>query len=455
MLGLKKRGNRIAFLLLLTLLFGMFEANTVKAEGAGNVKVSSGSCEVGQQITITVTVSADCDIMLLDYTLVYDSSCLELNTGNSTAVRNIADYNNTGVKSVSFTYVFKALKAGTSTVTVSNAIISPMDVSLGRSIPTSVAPGTITINAKPTPPPATATPTPTPTSTPKPATPTPIPTTPTPTSKPVTPTPKPATPTPKPATPTPTPTPPAKLKVGDTELGLKEKPDAKYKDDEEWNSTKVEYKNYKVDGLTNKATGITVVELSDGNLYMLDAEKETATRYLSISNPKQSFVLLDVTDEVTVPMGYSETTREIDGVPVTAYATSEDSEYAIVYAKNDKGVIGWFEWDLSDGTFQRLNTEKAELNPTPTPTPTPTLTPTNTPTPTPQPTATPTPVPTETTTASSNSGLSGLDKLLLGITAALFAACIGFFCMYLSAKKGPGKKSHAPKLDVNEEDDYL
>ena len=71
-----------------------------------------------------------------------------------------------------------------------------------------------------------------------------------------------------------------------------------------------------------------------------------------------------------------------DGEEITAYAASDTSEYAIVYGKNSKGVTGWFQLDLTDGSFQRFNTEDIELVPTPTPTPSPT------PTPTPEPTAT-------------------------------------------------------------------
>ncbi|MCR5530946.1 MAG: cadherin-like beta sandwich domain-containing protein [Lachnospiraceae bacterium] len=262
-------------------------------------------------------------------------------------------------------------------------------------------------------------------------------------------------PTPKPATPTPTPTPAVQIKVDDQELALKDKPDLKWMENtDEWDSTIVEYKKYKIGALVNKNTDITVVELSDGNLYILDLERDTATRYFAFESAKQTIVIQEVTDEVTIPMGYTKTTRSIDGADVTAYVTSDKSEYALVYARNDKGFTGWFQYDMTNGTFQRFNTEDAELNPTPTPTPTPV--PTDTPIPTLTPTEEPLPtVPETTATSSSSGGKTVLEKILLGTTGGLFVLMLVFLVLFL-VWKGKYNRRFAPDEDYEDEDeDYL
>ncbi|MBO4484759.1 MAG: cadherin-like beta sandwich domain-containing protein [Lachnospiraceae bacterium] len=269
-------------------------------------------------------------------------------------------------------------------------------------------------------------------------------------------------PTPKPATPTPTPTPPVTVKVGETNLAIKDKPDAKYVNNtEEWESTIVEYtaegKTMKIGALTSKTTGFNVVELSDGKLYILDTEKGTATRYANFSTESQSIVFLDPSDEVIIPTGYKKTTRTFDGEEITAYAASDTSEYAIVYGKNSKGVTGWFQLDLTDGSFQRFNTEDIELVPTPTPTPSPTPTPTPEPTmtPTPEPTAAPTPttVVQAAAPAATNKGLFS-DKIMTGACVVLFVLAVTFFILYIISKKKYERRFMPDEEFLDEADDY-
>lgn len=267
-------------------------------------------------------------------------------------------------------------------------------------------------------------------------------------------------PTPKPATPTPTPTPPVKASVGDSELEVLGKAEAKYTEAADiWETTTVEYKKCKIDGLKNLITGATVVEMSDGNLYMLDTEKGTAFRYTEAVNPQQSLVLVPVDDSVTVPMGYQQTAKTLNGAEVKAYVTSETSQYALIYAKDGNGFTGWYQWDLTYGTFQRFNTEEAELIPTPTPTATPT------PTPTEAPTEVPTEVPTEITlqqtapvrSASSDGKKEGsfMEYALMGTSGLLFVMMVVFLILYMIQKKRYEKRFAPDDTYYNPDDDYL
>ena len=478
-----------------------------KAAGVANISASSATVEKGQDVTITVNISAPADIAVVDFTLSFDTSKLQYTSGAAAGNGSPLRLLDTGCsgKSASYSFSFKTLDVaeGGTTISISNVVICPLDDSLGDNFTPSVSNGVVkitapyqasnnanlaslsigeakispafsadvtaytasvggtvskvtvsaqpadgkakvavsgntglkegnnTVTVKVTAEDGTTTKTYTITVT---------------RAKP---------PTPKPATPTPTPTPAVQIKVDDQELALKDKPDLKWMENtDEWDSTIVEYKKYKIGALVNKNTDITVVELSDGNLYILDLERDTATRYFAFESAKQTIVIQEVTDEVTIPMGYTKTTRSIDGADVTAYVTSDKSEYALVYARNDKGFTGWFQYDLTNGTFQRFNTEDAELNPTPTPTPTPV--PTDTPIPTLTPTEEPLPtVPETTATSSSSGGKTVLEKILLGTTGGLFVLMLVFLVLFL-VWKGKYNRRFAPDEDYEDEDeDYL
>ena len=475
-----------------------------RAAGTATVSVTSAKVEKGQDATITVNISAPSDIAVVDFTLSFDTSKLQYISGAASGDGSPLRVLDTGCsgKTASYSFSFKTLDVaeGGTAITLSGVHIMPLDQSLGDDFAISASPGAITITApyqasnnanlaslsigeakiapdfspdvtaysasvggtvsKVT---VSAQPadgkarvavsgntglkegnnTVSVTVTAEDGV----------TSKTYTITVTRAKPpTPKPATPTPTPTPAVQIKVDDQDLTLKDKPDLKWMENtDEWDSTIVEYKKYKIGALVNKNTDITVVELSDGNLYILDLERDTATRYFAFESAKQTIVLQEVTDEVTIPMGYTKTTRSIDGADVTAYVTSDKSEYALVYARNDKGFTGWFQYDMTNGTFQRFNTEDAELNPTPTPTPTPV--PTDTPTPTMTPTAEPLPTVPETT-ASSSGGRTFLEKVLLGTTGGMFLLMVVFLVLYL-IQKGRYNRRFAPDDDYDDDEDYL
>ena len=490
-------------------LFVIGPKSALAAESA-KVSVTSATVEKGKEVSVTVTVSATSEIEMFQFYLYYDTTKLQFISGVADSSEGspitVINYSPSG-KSQSYTYKFKAIdlaESGTA-LTLKNVIVCPHDVSVGTSFPTTISNGKVTINppyqasnnanlaslsigeakispafsanvtaytasvagtvskvtvsakaehakakvavtgnsglkegantvnVKVTAEDGKTTKTYTITVT------------------------RGKAPTPKPATATPTPTPAAKIKVGDTDMDLKGKPDTKWTEDtEEWETTVVEYKKQKIGALTSKINGVTVVELSDGNLYLLDTEKGTATRYFSFDSVKQNIILLDVSDEVTIPMGYSKTTKEIEGAQVPAYVSSETSEYALVYGRNDKGFTGWFQYDLSGGTFQRFNTENVELNPTPIPTPTPIPSPTPSPMPTPTPEILPTvpaDVPVDKASAST-SGTPFMQKVFMGTSAGLFLLTLIFMILYL-VQKARYNRRFAPDEDYSDDEDYL
>ena len=506
-----------AFAVLMAIIVTVISLETkpAKADESATVRVSSATVERGKNVTISFSVSATSDIAVFDIGFTWDTTKLQYVSGDqgpgisvNPGVVLICDEGNG--KSRSYSFTFKALEVtdGT-TLTINRAVVCPLDDALGDSFPTSKQNGTIkitapyqastnadlaslsmgeanispafskdvlnytasvggtvskatvsakaadakakvavtgntglkeganTVSVKVTAEDGKTVKTYTITVT------------------------RGKAPTPKPATPTPTPLPPVTVKVGDTDLAIKDKPDAKYVNDTaEWDSTIVEYtsgnRTLKIGALTSKTTGFNVIELSDGKLYILDTEKGTATRYACFSTESQNIVILDPSDDVIIPTGYNKTTRTFDGEEITAYAVSDESEYAIVYGKNSKGVTGWFQIDLTDGSFQRFNTEDIELVPTPTPTPTLTPTPTPEPTATPVPTATMAPTPTTVVQAAAPQPSRGLfsDKLMTGACVVLFVLAVTFFILYIISKKKYERRFLPDEEFLDEAEDY-
>lgn len=507
-------GKAFAVWMALMLTVISLGAKPAKADESASVRLSSATVEKGKNVTIVLSVSATSTIGVIDVVFTFDTSKLQYDSGDSRGrvsgnTIHVIDYDETKSASYSFVFITLDVAEGGTALSISSANVCPLDPALGDTFPTSKQNGSVkitapyqastnaelaslsmgeanispafskdvlnytasvggtvskvtvtakaadakakvavtgntglkeganTVSVKVTAEDGKTVKTYTITVT------------------------RGKAPTPKPATPTPTPLPPVTVKVGDTNLAIKDKPDAKYVNDTaEWDSTIVEYtsgnRTLKIGALTSKTTGFNVIELSDGKLYILDTEKGTATRYACFSTESQNIVILDPSDDVIIPTGYNKTTRTFDGEEITAYAASDTSEYAIVYGKNSKGVTGWFQLDLTDGSFQRFNTEDIELVPTPTPTPSPTPTPTPEPTATPVPTATMAPTPTTVVQAAAPQPSRGLfsDKLMTGACVVLFVLAVTFFILYIISKKKYERRFLPDEEFLDEAEDY-
>ena len=87
----------------------------VKAANAYiGVKSSSQTVIVGQTFTTTVTISSSVPLGSWEFSLNYNRSLLKLESGNV----YVADYGNGTLKSKSYTYKFKALASGTTSIGV-------------------------------------------------------------------------------------------------------------------------------------------------------------------------------------------------------------------------------------------------------------------------------------------------------------------------------------------------
>ncbi len=103
------------------LLFGLFMVfafvtSVDAATGSINASTSSKTVAVGSTFTVTVKVSCSEALGSWQFGVSYDSAYISLQSGDV----SIAEYGNGSMKTKSYTYKFKAIKAGNATVRISS-----------------------------------------------------------------------------------------------------------------------------------------------------------------------------------------------------------------------------------------------------------------------------------------------------------------------------------------------
>lgn len=133
--------NYLTILMTLAILFPVYIFNVYSANSC-RVSFSDPSCNVGNNVTVSVSVTGD--VAAADINLVYSTDYLEfvsvsgdLSYGGSGSVRLYNMYNS-GSGNMNFSITFKARAAGTGSITVSSYDIvdgngDPMDVTCGSS----------------------------------------------------------------------------------------------------------------------------------------------------------------------------------------------------------------------------------------------------------------------------------------------------------------------------------
>lgn len=119
-----KKSIKIFSLLFFVFTAMSFTMQVNAASATFSVKASASTVAVGNNVTVTVTLSSGTALGSWNFTIGYDTSKLKL--VSSTAER---DQTSAGVvdsanqKSVSYKYTFKALKSGTTNVNISDALV--------------------------------------------------------------------------------------------------------------------------------------------------------------------------------------------------------------------------------------------------------------------------------------------------------------------------------------------
>ena len=109
-----KKINKILLGFITTLFLFISIPNLSAASATFKTTSNRSSVVVGNTFTVTVKVSSGSVLGSWEYTISYDSSVVQLVSGK----KSVADPGNGSQKSASYSYTFKAIKAGSSNITV-------------------------------------------------------------------------------------------------------------------------------------------------------------------------------------------------------------------------------------------------------------------------------------------------------------------------------------------------
>lgn len=117
-----RKNKIVVFFLCIIILLPFIPANkSHAATGSADISVSSGTVNVGERVTVSVTIRAS-DEMGCEGTVVYDPAILQLEQGDT----HILDYSNYAPEKT-YSFVFTAITAGNATVSVRDVVISMLN----------------------------------------------------------------------------------------------------------------------------------------------------------------------------------------------------------------------------------------------------------------------------------------------------------------------------------------
>ena len=93
----------------------------------------------------------------------------------------------------------------------------------------------------------------------------------------------------------------------------------------------------------------------DGVFYQYDEATNTVTPFAMLGTAEQYVVL--ATPESLLRDSFTETTLTVGDQTLSVYKEGDDSDFYFVYGTNQDGVTGWFQYDNTDGSIQRVNEE--------------------------------------------------------------------------------------------------
>lgn len=132
-------------------------------------------------------------------------------------------------------------------------------------------------------------------------------------------------------------------------------------------SQNFDYKGTSVKGGYNEKNNMYLMYLEAegenkaGAFYVFDAEKDTFTKFISVDNAVNTYVIMpfDSADEQIT--GYGRYKMIVAGQEVEVYALRENDVYGIFYAMDSEGNMGWYRYCSADGTVQRYVVTEGEF----------------------------------------------------------------------------------------------
>lgn len=113
-----------------------------------------------------------------------------------------------------------------------------------------------------------------------------------------------------------------------------------------------------------KCAYLTDKDGKNGAWYIIDLNAKTVVPLINVQSAYKNFIILEPSDNVSKPEGYSSFSYDFGGNTVTAYHVTENDEVILVYAMSPDSDPSWYRYDTVEKTFVRYNadpvTEKQE-----------------------------------------------------------------------------------------------
>lgn len=345
----------MAAVLLITLLLP-----TLAMAASASASASSSTVKPGDTVTVKVTFKGS-NIAAVQGSFSYDSSVLQYVSGSGTSNGKIVLYaSEEGLSSLSTSIKFKALKAGSCTISFKTSEILAFDES---SLGSASASAKVTVKASEPKPTTTTKPSVKPSTSPKPTT-------------------KPST-SPKPSTsvkptesaspsiePTPTPDPLANTVAVEVEgKALRLWPDLSTVTlPEGYTLSAATYQSGEIDVARSQSKALNLVYLTDeagagGAFYILDAAGNIYP-YRTVS-AAASYILMQPDSSVQIPAGYAACQLAIGDQTVSAWQQEDGSnpDFYLLYALGVDGKAGFYFYDKAEGSMQRYADRSLEIAP--------------------------------------------------------------------------------------------
>ena len=352
----RARGRFLYLLVAAALLLALLIPAPAMAASA-SASASSSTVKPGDTVTVKVSFKGS-NIAAVQASFSYDSSVLQYVSGSGTSNGKIVLYaSEEGLSSLSTSIKFKALKAGSCTVSVKASEILAFDES---SLGSASASAKVTVKETSNPKPSVK-----PSSSPKPSSTTRPSTSPKPSNS-VKPT-ESATPS---ATPTPTINPLDNTVAVEVEgKALRLWPDLSAVTlPEGYTLSEAIYQSGKVDVAKAESGALNLVYLTDeagagGAFYILDAAGNIYP-YRTVS-AAASYILMQPDSSVQIPAGYAACELAIGEQTVSAWRQEDGSnpDFYLLYALGADGKPGFYFYDKAEGSMQRYADRSLEIAP--------------------------------------------------------------------------------------------
>lgn len=125
-----------------------------------------------------------------------------------------------------------------------------------------------------------------------------------------------------------------------------------------------EYNTYKVMIGKNSSNNLSIMYLEkmdgsgEGGFYVFDTVKKTFTKLVTVSHSESSYTILAIDNSMELPDGFVKSKATIDGnnVDVLTPSGAVSSEFYLFYGVSAKGKATWYCYDTVEKTVQRYLT---------------------------------------------------------------------------------------------------